>query len=139
MPLRIHARWKPRFAVRARADGGARTSGASRARAAASGTSRAPAVGVFVAGAAHRVLPLVGCLRPRVGVLREGAGRADAARGPALAQSAARGGSPPALSRRSVQYSQVRLVTLGMALMVPASLVSPAVKVAILPSNCARS
>src|SRR5262249_20289104 len=71
----------------------------------------------------HRILAFFLPVRPCDNVLPDVLLRPDAARGRALAC----GGRPPALPRRSVQYSQVRLVTFGMALITPASLVSPAV------------
>src|SRR5262249_52417483 len=86
---------------------------------------------------AARFLPLLRARVPAEAILPEVLSFTDAAAGRAF--EAARGGSPPALSRRKVQYSQVRLVTLGSALRPPASLISPGVKLATLPSSRASS
>jgi hypothetical protein len=75
----------------------------------------------------------------RDGVLRELLTLAGAAGRRGLDVAPARGGSPPALPRRSVQYSQVRFVTFGSALSEPASLISPAVKVVTSPISLALS
>jgi hypothetical protein len=44
----------------------------------------------------------------------------------------------PAAASRKLQYSQVRLTTVGMALMTPASLVSPGCSGFAAPSESAR-
>src|SRR5262249_34703685 len=93
--------------------------------------------------ALHHSLPSLRFLLPLVGVLRDVRDFADAARRRALDPTAdlfaARSGNPPALLSRSVQYSQVRLVTLGSALSALANLVSPAVNVATSPRSLALS
>src|SRR5262249_30820302 len=75
----------------------------------------------------------------RAGIHRAARRLTDAARRRAGGFDLARGGSAAACSRRCVQYSQVRLVTLGSALITPANRASPAVKVATLPSALALS
>ena len=75
----------------------------------------------------------------RDGLLGEIFTRTDAARGRACDFAGARGGKPPALSRRIVQYSQVRLVAVGNAVSLLASSVSPGVKVVTSPRSFALS
>src|SRR5262249_29661965 len=76
---------------------------------------------------AHRLLADLRAFALPPDLLRAGAPFADAALRRAVAAAAA--GSPPTRPSRSVQYSQVRLVTLGSALSELAIRTSPGVSV----------